>query len=89
VRCTRVFRTGRANRLVPPGLNEIGRRLKALHPLQNPGVLDTVCEIVGWPLTQPCMLVLWSDIRNANDTHRIFESRPSWALTTCNVSYDA
>jgi hypothetical protein len=42
---------------------------KALHPLQNPCVLDLVREIAaGCPLTR------LSDIRNANDAHRIFEA---------------
>jgi len=48
---------------------------KALHPLQNPCVLNTIHEIAGrWPLVRPRALALLSDIRSINDAHRIFEA---------------
>ena len=47
---------------------------KALYPPQNPCVLDNIREIARWPLTRPRALAPLSDIRNANDAHRIFEA---------------
>lgn len=75
-----------ASRIPPSALKlnpvHVGLRLysasaagaKALHPLQNPCVLDSIREIARWPLTRPRALALLSDIRNANDAHRIFEA---------------